>query len=85
MKLPWNPLIKELTCQALAMCDDSKMTPLSSSVDDGRADIPLEFSEKFAELIIQECAWQVLKDQQVPHQYQMLICERIRQHFGVEQ
>jgi hypothetical protein len=52
-----NERIKELTIQALAECDPTKMTPLSSSVDNGDGvDIPLEFSKKFAELIVREAA-----------------------------
>jgi hypothetical protein len=51
-----NEQIKKLTIQALAKCDATKMTQLSSSVDNGNGvDIPLEFSEKFAELIVNEC------------------------------
>lgn len=41
--------------------------------------------EKFAELIVQECVWQVVKDNQVPQGTQILIGERIREHFGVEE
>lgn len=49
-------LIKELTIQALANCEPSKMTELSSSVNNGDGvDIPLEFSEKFAELLVEKC------------------------------
>lgn len=48
--------IKLLVISALAKCDVKKMTPLSSSVHNGESvDIPLEFAEKFAELIVQEC------------------------------
>lgn len=50
-----NERIKELTIRALAKCDPAKMTNLSSSVDNGAGvDIPLEFSEKFAELLQQD-------------------------------
>lgn len=51
-----NERIKELTIRALAKCDPAKMTNLSSSVDNGAGvDIPLEFSEKFAQLVQQDC------------------------------
>jgi hypothetical protein len=57
MEKKMNERIKELTIQALAECDPTKMTPLSSSVDNGDGvDIPLEFSKKFAELIVREAA-----------------------------
>ena len=49
-------------------------------VDKSKLDV-----EKFAELIIQECVWQVVKDDQVPHDIQILVGERIKQHFGVEE
>ena len=43
------------------------------------------FAEKFAELIVQECMWQVVKDNQVPHDIQVLIGGRFKDHFGVEE
>ena len=47
--------------------------------------IPHGFSEKFAELLIQDFVWQVAKDDQVPQDIQVLIGNRVREHFGVEQ
>lgn len=41
--------------------------------------------EKFAELIVRECIWQVVKDNQVPQDIQLLIGERFKEHFGVEE
>ena len=41
--------------------------------------------EKFAELIVKECMWQVVKDNQVPQDIQVLIGGRFKQHFGVEE
>ena len=43
-----------------------------------------EFVEKFAELIVQDCIWQVVKDNQVPQDIQVLIGNRFNEHFGVE-
>ena len=40
---------------------------------------------KFAELIVRECIWEVVKDNEVPHNIQVLIGERFKQHFGVEE
>lgn len=40
--------------------------------------------KKFAELIIQECVWQVVKDDQVPQNIQTLIGARIKERFGLE-
>ena len=40
--------------------------------------------QKFAELIVQECVWQVVKDNEVPQNIQVLIGERFKQHFGVK-
>jgi hypothetical protein len=44
-----------------------------------------EEAEKFAELIVRECMWQVVKDDQVPHDTQVLIGGRFKEHFGVEE
>ena len=41
--------------------------------------------EKFAELIVQECIWEVVKDDKIPHDIQVLIGQRFKQHFGVEE
>ena len=41
--------------------------------------------EKFAELIVRECIWEVVKDDQVPQNIQVLIGERFKEHFGVEE
>ena len=46
-------------------------------------EVEMQFHKKFAELIIQECVWQVVKDDQVPYDIQILVGERIKQHFGV--
>lgn len=40
--------------------------------------------KNFAELIVRECVWQVVKDDKVPQDIQVLIGERFKQHFGVE-
>ena len=78
-----NERIRELTVKALSSCNPAKMTSLSNSVDNGDGvDIPLEFSEKFAQLIVQECM-QLNRD---------ILCEDdpnyldqiYREHFGVE-
>ena len=42
------------------------------------------FTKAFAELIVKECVWQVVKDDKVPQDIQVLIGERFKQHFGVE-
>lgn len=47
-------------------------------------DFDAQVMEKFAELIVQECVWQVVKDNAVPHDIQVLIGERFEKHFGVE-
>lgn len=41
--------------------------------------------KKLAELIVRECVWQVVKDDKVPQDIQVLIGERFKQHFGVEE
>jgi uncharacterized protein (UPF0147 family) len=42
-----------------------------------------QMMEKFAELIVQDCLWQIVKDDQVPQNIQALIGERFKEHFGV--
>ena len=81
-----NEQIKKLTIQALAKCDATKMTQLSSSVDNGNGvDIPLEFSEKFAELIVRECAGIYSKiDNGNPHLGADDYLEALQKHFGIE-
>lgn len=44
-----------------------------------------QMMEKFAELIVQDCLWQIVKDVQVPQNIQALIGERFKEHFGVEE
>ena len=39
---------------------------------------------KYAELIVRECLWQVVKDNQVPQDIQVLIGGRFKEQFGVE-
>jgi len=81
-----NERIKELTINALVQCDATKMTPLSSSVDNGSGvDIPLEFAEKFAELIVRECANWIESQDEAEHPTAWLLCDELKQHFGVEE
>ena len=37
--------------------------------------------DSFADLLIRECMWQIIKDPVVPAEIQMLLGERFRQHF----
>ena len=39
----------------------------------------------FIELLIKECIWEVIKDDQVPKDIQVLISERLTERFGVEE
>lgn len=41
--------------------------------------------KKFAELLVKECVWQVVKDDQVPQNIQTLIGARIKERFGLEE
>jgi hypothetical protein len=68
-----NERIKELVKQSLESTDKR---PNNGYV------FPVE---KFAELIVRECVWQVVKDNEVPQNIQVLIGERFKQHFGVEE
>ena len=84
-----NERIRELTVKALSSCNPAKMTSLSSSVDNGDGvDIPLEFSEKFAQLIMQECVEQVqgcsMNSGDEWEQGLVLAEEAIKEHFGVK-
>jgi hypothetical protein len=64
-----NERIKELVKQSLESTNNGYVFPV----------------EKFAELIVRECVWQVVKDNEVPQNIQVLIGERFKQHFGVEE
>ena len=92
-----NERFKELTIRALAQCDPTKMTPLSSSVDNGDGvDIPVEFTEKVIRLIVQECisvceneGYRLSMDTKTEHHRDLAkqchkICAIIEKHFGVE-
>ncbi len=52
--------------------------------DGGYTEIKALDPEKFALLLVRECIWEVVKDNEVPHNIQVLIGERFKQHFGVE-
>ena len=86
-----NERIRELTVKALSSCNPAKMTSLSSSVDNGDGvDIPLEFSEKFAELIVRECIDLFNYDptgamsSMAESIHNDIAVKRIQEHFGVK-
>jgi len=77
-----NEKIKALVITSLSQCDAAKMTPLSSSVDNGDGvDIPLEFAEKFAELIVKECI-SAVRENYVDRGTTEAVLS-IEKHFGV--
>jgi len=58
----------------------------TSDTKDGSKQFDLDlFHKKFAELIVRECMWQVVKDNQVPQDIQVLIGGRFKEHFGVQE
>ena len=81
-----NERIRELAVAA---------APANSSISHSEWNIPKEFIEKFAELIVRECRDIVEQDMKLAH-IQMIpltlekyangrLKEKIRQHFGVEE
>jgi hypothetical protein len=72
MELSMNERIKEL----LAQCTQESI--------DGQFANPYVDQEKFAELIVRECADFVSNDRQ-NDDYGVFVANRIKQHFGVEE
>jgi hypothetical protein len=75
-----NERIKELAEQA------TTKEPYYPAGSNGHPEYRYDFNkEKFAELIVQDCLWQIVKDDRVPQNIQALIGERFKEHFGVEE
>lgn len=76
-----NERIRELNLKAMSMVFDG-------NDPDGDVDkmyIPFEFTKKFAELIVRECADIVEETRWMVPPSQEQIARSIRQHFGVEE
>jgi hypothetical protein len=74
-----NQRIQELAEQAGEYVNEVYTPPVRSKTpgkiwEDGHVDWHIQFNQKFAELIVRECASQCLSDD----------CMRILNHFGVE-
>lgn len=87
-----NRRIQELTIQALGSCDPEKMS--SSIYNLAGTNIPLEFSKKFAELIVKECTahlreidWEydVPEDDFSQNAAVMLAANGLEAYFGIDQ
>ena len=73
-----NERIRELNLQAMSII-------MNGNDPDGDVDkmyVPSEFTKKFAELIVQECAGISENHKGMNDKY--FIADAIRQHFGVE-
>jgi hypothetical protein len=79
-----NERIKEITVQAL---ENSLFEPIEPTVTVGEGEnkvtIPLVFAEKFAELIVRECADVCQQFGNGGSGY--TLSSEIREHFGVEE
>ncbi len=82
-----NKRIKELSRQAVISmrAEKTDLPPLEENVIKKILELREEYDKKFSELIVQECIWEVVKDNEVPHNIQVLIGERFKEHFGVEE
>jgi hypothetical protein len=74
-----NERIKELMVQ---VC---KEQGLPFTVEHNHAYMLDNFSEKFAELIVQECIEQVITGPNGPAHYAVEAALRLKKHFGVEE
>jgi len=72
-----NERIRELNHQALAEVMNGK----DPDKDIDKMYIPKQFTKKFAELIVRECAHVAL----MSNGNNLHVCELIKQHFGVEE
>jgi len=86
-----NQHITKLVRQALKECVSTPVeSVIASRIDDhGIVEIPNTFAEKFAELIVQECAdiasqedFDVMMKEGYPCSH---TAEKIKKHFGVEE
>jgi hypothetical protein len=57
----------------------------ADSIVDSGGEFHPAYTQKLAELIVKECVWQVVKDNEVPQNIQVLIGERFKQHFGIKE
>lgn len=73
-----NERIKELMTQ-------SGIVPIPNSTRPIFVQCPMSDMEKFAELIVRECATVVQETRWMAQPSQEQIANRIKQHFGVEQ
>ena len=72
-----NERIRELNHQALAEVMNGK----DPDKDIDKMYIPKQFTKKFAELIVRECAHVAL----MSNGNNLHVCELIKKHFGVEE
>ncbi len=75
--------INELYQEAVAIVrENAGLNPTIEPV------LPGSIEKQFADFIVKECIWQIwqcTKDNQVPHEIQVLIENRFREHFGIEE
>ena len=73
-----NERIKQLALQAKLWAIDNTNFPISSHIPSG-------YTEKFAELIVRECANLFDKDEMELSLTERTIHKTIKEHFGVEE
>ena len=81
-----NERIKELAGQASEYVNSVYTPPVRSKTpgkiwEDGHIGWHTQFNEKFAELIVKECASVAL----MSNGNNLYVCELIKEHFGVEE
>ena len=81
-----NERIRELAVQASEYVNSVYTPPVRSKTpgkiwEDGHIGWHTQFNEKFAELIVRECAGVAL----MSNGNNLYVCELIKEHFGVEE
>lgn len=83
MNTQYHELVKEAGFKAFK----DKASPGGFSLvaaDHKISGLATECTRRLYEAVVRECIWQVVKDDAVPHDIQVLIGERLKEHFGIE-
>ena len=77
-----NERIEELVLKAIAL-DVAETVRVGKANREG--DWLFQYSEKFAELIVKECANWIESQDEAEHPTAWLLCDDLKEHFGVEE
>jgi hypothetical protein len=85
-----NERIKKLAEQAGDYVNSVYNPPVRSSTpgkiwEDGHVDWHIQFNQKFAKLIVQECQFAIVSRTDLPRHERKLYNNVLKKHFGVEE